>query len=344
MSSLSTLDDIFGQDEAIASLRRAYEADRLPHGLIFAGPVGVGKATTAAALAALFLCPTPQGIKPCGTCESCRAFAAGSHPDHHVITRDLIRYHDKTGTSKGIDLSINVIRPEFIEPANRTAAMNHGKVFIIEQAETMSTAAQNAILKTLEEPISRTLIILLTDQPDALLPTVRSRCRMVRFGRLEDERVLSALQRRGIDPKQAASAVALVDGSLGLAIKWLEDDVISHGDQLLAQVDALVKGRLPGDLPAWFKQSAEAYAEKQLDRDPLGSKDQATRDGLAIYLGIAAQRLRSHLRHETDEARLESLCAAIDSIARAQRYLDSNVSIPLAFQQLAVTLRREFVT
>src|SRR5262249_31728620 len=152
-----TLDDIFGQDAAIEQLRRAYLADRLPHGLLFAGPVGVGKATTARALSELFLCELPKGAKPCGPCDSCTAFDAGNHPDFHVITKELIRYHDKTGKSKGIDLSIHVIRPEVVEKAAMKPVMGRGKVFVIEQAELMNAPAQNALLKTLEEPQGRAL-------------------------------------------------------------------------------------------------------------------------------------------------------------------------------------------
>src|SRR5688500_19947215 len=106
----NSFDEIFGQDRAIETIRRASEADHLPHGLIFAGPVGVGKATTARALAELFLCEKPKGDGPCGRCESCRAFEAGAHPDYHVITKELIRYHDREGKSKAITLSIEIGR------------------------------------------------------------------------------------------------------------------------------------------------------------------------------------------------------------------------------------------
>src|SRR5215217_698813 len=109
------LADIFGQADAIAWLRRAVEADRLPHGLIFAGPTGVGRATTARALAAGFLCEKPKGADACGTCESCRVIDADNHPDVHEIVKEHIRYYDKGGKSKGITLSINVVRPELIE-------------------------------------------------------------------------------------------------------------------------------------------------------------------------------------------------------------------------------------
>src|SRR5947209_3946183 len=130
---MPSFSDILGQSAALDLLRRAYLADRLPHGLIFSGPAGVGKATTARALGQLFLCAKPQAAEPCGRCESCVVFAAGNHPDYHVITKELIRYHDKTGTSKGTTLSINVIRPELLEPAARKANLGRGKVFVIEQ-------------------------------------------------------------------------------------------------------------------------------------------------------------------------------------------------------------------
>jgi DNA polymerase III gamma/tau subunit len=94
------LKDIFGQDSAIANLRGAMTADRLAHGLIFAGPEGVGKATCAAALGAFFLCERPESDDACGRCASCRAVAAGTHPDFHVIAKELARLYDKTGISK----------------------------------------------------------------------------------------------------------------------------------------------------------------------------------------------------------------------------------------------------
>src|SRR3954465_479837 len=239
----TTFDDILGQKSAIDWLTRAYESDRLPHGLIFAGPVGVGKATTARALGALWLCEKPKGGKPCGTCDSCRVFDAGNHPDFHVVTKELIRYHDKTGKSKGIDLSINVVRPEIVEPAGRKAVMGRGKVFVIEQAELMNAQAQNALLKTLEEPAGRTLIVLLTDAPDVLLPTIRSRCQLLRFSPLEPELVRSELTKRGIDKTVAATAAELAEGSIGSALRWIEDGVVDASRDLFAQIDQLVAGR-----------------------------------------------------------------------------------------------------
>src|SRR5439155_18008869 len=123
----------------------------------------------------------PKGDEPCRKCESCRLLDSNNHPDFHVIVKELIRYHDRTGKSKGIDLSINVIRPELLDKAALKPAMGRGKVFVIEQAELLNNEASNAMLKTLEEPAGRTIIILLTTHPALLLPTIRSRCRMIQF-------------------------------------------------------------------------------------------------------------------------------------------------------------------
>ena len=341
LSPMSAFDAIFGQPFAVESLRRAYLTDRLPHGLIFAGPAGVGKATTARALATLFLCERPAGDAPCGACVSCGVIGSGNHPDYHVITRDLIRYHDKTGKSKGIDLSINVLRPELIEPAGRKAVMGRGKAFVVEEAETMNPQAQNGLLKTLEEPAGRTIIVLLTDQPGALLPTIRSRCQTIRFAALSPEATAGELARRGIDRPLARKAAAYANGSLGVALKWIADDVIERADALGTQLDSLFAGRSPDDLPAWFKGAADAYAERQMARDPLGSKDQANREGLTLYLHLAAENARGRLSASDDPTEIERECGVIDAVAQAEFYLDANVSIPLVFQQLAATLERE---
>jgi DNA polymerase-3 subunit delta' len=338
-----TFDDILDQAAAVDWLRRAYQTQHMPHGMILAGPTGVGKATTARALAALWLCEKPKDAMPCGKCESCRVFEAGNHPDYHVVTKELIRYHDKTGKSKGIDLSINVIRPEVIDPAGRKAAMGQGKVFVIEQAELMTAQAQNALLKTLEEPAGRTLIILLTDQSDLLLPTIRSRCQLLRFSSIPQATVKAQLVKRGIEKSAAQSTAELSDGSLGLALKWLEDGVADSAKQLTQMLEQLIEGAPPSNLGEWFKKAADSYAEKQLARDELASKDQAMREGLALYLRLAAHHFATLMRERTDSPTLESAAGAIEAIVRAEKYLDANVNIPLVFQQLTLSLEKCFV-
>jgi DNA polymerase III subunit delta' len=335
---MKTLNDIIGQNTAVEALRGAYRADRLPHGLIFSGPVGVGKATTAAALGGLFLCEKPKKDQACGICQSCRVFEAGTHPDFHVITKELIRYHDRTGKSKGIDLSKDVVLPEIVAKAAMKPAMGVGKVFIVEQAELMTAAAQNALLKTLEEPAGRALIVLLTDQVNSLLPTIRSRCQVIGFVPLDESVLLSELGKRGLSKSAAAAAARFAEGSLGEALRWTSDGVIDAAGQLVGKIDDIFAGKAAGDLPDWFKAAAEAYAEKQLERDELSSKDQATRQAMGLYLRLAAEHLRMKFPKTSDPVELERSCKAIEAIAQAERYLDANVNIPLLFGQLAMAL------
>ena len=329
--------DILDQPAAVGQLRRAYAADRLPHGMVFAGPAGVGKGTTAAVLGTLFLCERPRGDQACGTCDSCRGMAAGVHPDYHVVYKEMIRAYDRSGTSKAVQFSIEVVRPEVIEKAARGAVLNRGKVFLIEQADLLTPGAQNAMLKTLEEPAGRTLVILNTDAPDQLLPTIRSRCQTVRFGEMSAATVTRELQRRGVT--DAADAARVAGGSLGVAIRWSADGVVAAAAQLTEQLDGVFDAGRPADaLADWFKSAADAYAAKQLERDELSSKDAATREGLGLYLRLAADHVRGRLRTEADPDRLERACSVIDAVARAEQYLDANVNVGLVFQQLSIAL------
>lgn len=331
---MTTFKDIFGQDAAVGELRRAIAADRLPHGLIFAGPEGVGKATTAAALAAMFLCEHPKSGDACGKCPSCVAFAASAHPDYHVITKELARLHDKSGTSKATLIAINVIRHELTDVAARKTVMGRGKVFVVEQADLMTAAAQNALLKTLEEPAGRTLIILLTIRAGDLLATVRSRCQTIPFAALDPDKVREELIRRGIGRAEAAKAAELSDGSLGVARRWIEDGLLAPAGEVIESIDAILTGKSAARLSDLLRKNADAYAEKVLARDELASKDSAVRTGLSIYLGVAARRIRQSL---ADPARQERALDAIDALALAETYLEANVNLSLILEQLGMS-------
>jgi hypothetical protein len=165
---------------------------------------------------------------------------------------------------------------------------------------------------------------------------------MIRFAPLDAKVVERELVKRKIDKSTAAEAAALAEGSLGAALKWIEDGVVAASRDLIKRLDALIAGRPAADLADWYKKAADAYAEKQLERDKLASKDQATREGLALYLKIASSHFRRRLAAVADPEELERACSAIDAVARAENYLDSNVNVALTFQQFASALEREF--
>ena len=311
---MSKLSDIVGHDSLRERLSAALEQDRLPHGLLFAGPEGVGKRATADALAQLFL-------------NVAEGRDLSQHPDYHFVDRKVVRLHDKTGKSKALFLTVEAIRGEVVTPANRKSVEGVGKVFVIDEAETMNPAAQNALLKTLEEPAGRTMIVLVTDQPDRLLPTIRSRCQLFRFGRLDESEATTVLERHGIDAKPAAAALQLAPGQPGLAKQLLEDGVAARAGKLAG----LLGSHQLGD---FLKESAEEYATKQIEKDPLGSKDAATRAGFRLYLRLAAAIYRKRLV----DAPSEMICARIDALAQTERYLNANVNSDLALRELELAL------
>jgi len=293
------LSDIIGQEEAVARLRRALAGSRAPHAWLFAGPDGVGRRTTALALAATLLCERPvpsEGEVPaaCGQCPGCRMLEAGTHPDFHLVYKELAAYHDDPDVRKRVmqELSIDVIRQFLILPATRSSARGRGKVFVVLEADVMSDASQNALLKTLEEPPAGTTIILLCERPEQLLPTTRSRCATVRFGPLPRPFVERRLIEGGLAAEEARFWAAHTDGSLGRAMSLSAGGLYAVKRELVARLasagptgDADLGERLvaaAGDL------AKQAVAETKDSDDVALSQTLATRRAASILLELLA--------------------------------------------------------
>ncbi len=188
-------------------LRAAVASDRLPHALLFAGADGVGKRSVALALVAWLLCEAGAD-DACGRCAACRQVVAGSHPDLQVL-------NVASGKKEiGVDRARDVKRFTQLRPLRGSV-----KIAVINDAHMLTVAAQNALLKTLEEPPQHSLLILVANNPDALLPTVRSRCQRVQFVPLPHEAVIEILTRdHGLAPAVAQQLAALAEGSPGRAL------------------------------------------------------------------------------------------------------------------------------
>jgi hypothetical protein len=263
----------------------------------------------------------------------------------HIITKELIRYHDRTGKSKGTTLSIDVIRGEIIgDPAEgkeakigKRAFRGRGKFFIIDEADLMEGQAQNALLKTLEEPPNETYLILVTTSPGELLSTIRSRSQLVEFSQLPDAVMVPALEAAGLSREDAALMGRLVKGSLGRAMRWIEDirvieaknseaaaraekkkaraggdegdeeestdkftagGILTWARELGAALDGLVAGRAGGsDVAAVISKYAAEYSGLYLQRDKLASADRAKRDGIQLLMAMAGEWFADRLRH-----------------------------------------------
>lgn len=199
---------LVGHEDVREALRAALASGRLPHALFFTGPAGVGKSLVARHLAASLLC-TDGADRPCGDCAGCVMLAAGTHPDFVAI-----------GLAEGKkEIGIDAIRQLKKRLALQASAGAY-KVAVIDDADRLSIAAQNALLKTLEEPPPGSYLVLVSASSRALLPTVRSRCQLMAFRPLSAKQVEAVLRESaGLRPEQAAELAAAAQGSPGYALR-----------------------------------------------------------------------------------------------------------------------------
>jgi DNA polymerase III subunit delta' len=250
-----TFREILGQRHAVGQLERLLTSGRLPHALLFQGPAGVGKADAARALGAALQC---QGGGPdaCGACPPCRKIAQGNHPDFLWITRlpkkeasAREEEADETGQEEPDeghgdlkrDITIEQIR-ELSEHASYAPREGRRRVFVIDPADRMNLPAQNALLKTLEEPPGSAVLILVASRPHVLLPTVRSRCFAVRFAAMHTADLAAALEERGTPRAEALVRAALSDGRPRLAATLDVEARRARREEILTAMEAVAAG------------------------------------------------------------------------------------------------------
>lgn len=184
----------------------------LPHALLLCGPSGLGKRALAEAFVRARLCEAPRDGYACGNCRTCRLLAAGTHPDRMLATLEV---NEKTGKLRK-EIVIDQIRDLSARLA-MSSQLGSWQVAVIDPAEAMNGSAQNALLKTLEEPTDATLIVLVADQPWRLSATIRSRCQRVEFANPPSAVALEWLSARGVAHAEAVLSAA--GGNPGQA--WL---------------------------------------------------------------------------------------------------------------------------
>ena len=206
-----------GQPAALASIERMLEADA-PQVLLLIGPASIGKTTLALDLAAGLLCGAGDDeARPCRACRACRLVASGTHQDLHRLAPEgagrQVRIGDPSDPEPG------TVR-HLIRELARLPVEGRRRVAVIEGAHRMNEDAQNALLKTLEEPPAGATLILCADEPERLLPTVRSRAATLRLGPLGIRAIEGLLGERGVDPPRAARLARLAGGRPGLALAY----------------------------------------------------------------------------------------------------------------------------
>jgi len=321
---------VTGHRRLVALLARAVAQDRVPPSLLLAGPHGVGKRKIAQALAEALNCLAPvttadgSGRDACGTCGACGKIARGMHPDVIVIEPG------ETGSIK-----IEQVR-EVIDRAQYRPFEGRRRVVIVDDADALVPQAQNALLKTLEEPPSASVFILVSSVPDTLLQTVRSRCPRLRFAPLLPADVAGVLVRdHGYAHSDAVAAAADADGSVGRALAAQAADVTAARDAAQALLTDTARRADPQRRIEAAKLLAGAKGATGSERDQLAACLRIL-SSLLRDLGAIASRADSRLIANTDiEADLERLSAAWDAdrssrafaaVDRALAALDRNAS------------------
>jgi DNA polymerase-3 subunit delta' len=281
---------ILGQDRALSSLRAALRRNALHHALLFAGPSGVGKGTAALALAQALNCEQ-GGDDACGACGPCQKIAKGIHPDVLVLSEERVmakagRWEPRGGKAPSKDIVVDQIR----DVVDRRLALRRfegrRRVVIVDPADAMNPQAQNALLKTLEEPPEDTVLVLVSSAPDSLLPTVRSRCLRVAFAPLPEALVAERLAADGWAPSQARLAAALSGGSLGRALE-LDAGALEVRRQAVEAAAALG----PGDAGAWIAFARAQGEDREAARETCELLLVWLRDVLALQAAGEGARL-----------------------------------------------------
>ncbi|HZX97429.1 MAG TPA: DNA polymerase III subunit delta' [Myxococcales bacterium] len=279
-------DEIAGQDRAVKLLRGALLKGQVHHAYLLAGPAGVGKELLARTFAQAANCEAEQAaVRPCGKCANCTGFARGNFPDSIVLmpqsellARGLVSRADLEGAPSK-EIRVDEVRA-LAKRLSLSALRGRRKIAILTPADALNERAQNTLLKTLEEPPPSTTFLLLSANPDALLPTIRSRCARVQLGPVPEDALLARLLREGVPEPEARERAARAQGSFSRALA-------AQGEwhDLLAQVEAALSA--PDERDAL--DLADAHGEREAALEVAEAVQAWTRDVLVTQAGGTAE-------------------------------------------------------
>jgi DNA polymerase-3 subunit delta' len=330
---------IIGHRQIVDLLQRAVARGSVPQSLLLAGPEGVGKHAIAIALAQAVNCEGDggrfRGATPVPVCPTCQRIARGQHFD--VV---------ELGTGGAASIKIEALRERVLEVAGYRPFEAKRRVFIIDPADALTVQAQDALLKTLEEPPSASMLILVTAFPDTLVPTVQSRCRRLRLGPLSDHDVARVLTERcGVEASRAGVLAAVSGGSVARALADEAGQLAEDRDSALALLAAASAG---GAVTGRLKAAAALtqHDSGRRDREALGARlgvlAGLLRDLSAILAGDAAAVANADLAADLGrltasftQARVLEAWTALDRAAAA---LDRNASPKIGAEGVALSI------
>lgn len=348
---------IRSHSDQMQMLHRSLERGRLAHAYLFAGSPGIGKSLFARIFAKALLCLRNDGsnLDICGECSSCRQFDGESHPDYFFICKP----EDKSEIPVKLFIGDEEKRPRdgLIYDLSLKPMTSSRRVAVIDDANLMNDEGANAMLKTLEEPPPHSLLILVAENLDAILPTIRSRCQLLRFAPLSKQEVEALLIEHELasSPEQAAEVAAMSEGSLQTAAQLLKPELRRLREELgkfLASADmnpiAASKTVLEG-IDASSSESSEnrlnvrwliRFAQEFYRQATLIITNPESLTSPPLELRSFAERQR-----KLGVVGLEKTLELFDRVVEAEGHLDSNVApartIESMFDDLARLGRRK---
>jgi DNA polymerase-3 subunit delta' len=325
------LQGVIGQKQATARLEAELAAGRLAHAYLFVGPIGCGRATTARALFQAANCHHPEGEAPCGHCPSCRKLARGVH-------EDLIELAPPR-EAPSAQIRVEEVR-EMIRTLSFPPHAGGWRMVIIHQAEHLNPTSANALLKTLEEPPPRNILVLTVQDPGEILPTLVSRCRRVNFLPLPPKLITQELVARGQDPHTARLKAALAAGSLGRALELDHQALLEERRRLLEHLhgprDPLADTTFAEEMVERFRQGG------RIDRQALAQALEVLCIHFHDQAVAAAGRTQDMLLPPTDDPplTLKAACQTFSLVRQAQNQILMNASPTLVLSVLLQHLRR----
>lgn len=364
---------VIGQHRVKKIILNSLRSDRLPHAYLFYGAEGVGKDAMALELARVIHCMT-GGDHACGSCASCLQLDSLQHPDVRFIVslpvgkgekaddpplaklsedeigliRDQLRLKGKNPYHRIRIPRATVIKINSIRDVRREASMSttdgRRRVFIISRAEEIGTEAANTILKTLEEPSGKTMLILTTANKEALLPTIISRCQGVRFDPLTEIEVRSALiDREAADPRKADLVTRLGHGSYTRAMELLEEDLSDEREQVVGFIRHAL-GRNLVDFVSVIDSTLAGADREQVSRFLqlvlIWFRDALVHSNGGAIVNIDQQTDINRFTTNFPDANLPQV---IRDVEHALFLVERNVYIKLILLQLATKLRRSIL-
>lgn len=321
-----SFDDFKGQSAHIGQLHASFSAGTNVHAYLLCGPGGTGKKSIARLCAMTALC-RGEGRKPCGTCGPCRRLLGDTHPDVHTVLPE------KGKQTIGVSVLRDVLAEVGVKSFEASA-----KVLIFPEAERMTPAAQNCLLKTLEEPPQDTVFFLITEQPGSLLPTIVSRCRVIRFHPLSQEDCEKRLKALGLSQLDARRRARMAEGCVGKALE-IDEERLALMESVTRDVFSVHRA---GDVLATVNLYKDDKERQKMVMDLL---ETAVRDILLAQSGRASLEDGGYAREAESYARsvpLSGGLALAASITRARMMLASNVSFAAAFESVLLKISEEY--